>query len=404
MKKLPIRYLENLEKGGGKHIFLLIIILWFTILPSSADLLAQKNVKISVAFQDATLETVLKEVSKLSNVKFFYNTARVKEAAPVSINVKEESLDKVLDKILGKAFSYQFVDNYVVISKREEDKETAIPDDKKIEVKGVVVDVKGDPLVGVAVVLRGTTTGTATDVKGNFVFMVPKDSVLVFSYLGFKKKEVKVVKSPIRVVMEEDEEELDEVMVVAYGTAKKSSYTGSAAVIKKDMIERSQVSSISKALQGIVPGLQVNASSGQPGSDADIHIRGFGSANYDCTPLYVVDGVPYGGALNSISPSDIESITVLKDAASGALYGSRGANGVIVITTKQGKKDSAPAIDFKVTYGLSKRAVKDYKQVSTDQYFELFWESERNAYLDAKNKDGSLKYTPKEAAQNASKD
>ena len=163
---------------------------------------------------------------------------------------------------------------------------------------------------------------------------------------------------------------------------KKSTFTGSASVIDKKIIAASQVSSVSKALQGTVAGLQSFSTSGQPGEDASIYIRGVGSANATTTPLYVVNGVPYDGALSSISSQDIASVTVLKDAAAASLYGSRAANGVIMITTKQGQNGSAPTIQLSAKYGFSSRAVRDYDQLSTNDYFMLQWEALRNSYMD----------------------
>ncbi|GEN68002.1 MULTISPECIES: SusC/RagA family TonB-linked outer membrane protein [Chryseobacterium] len=176
-----------------------------------------------------------------------------------------------------------------------------------------------------------------------------------------------------------NEKELDEVVVVAYGKAKRTSYTGSVATISSDKINNRPVTNITKALEGQVAGVQTTSSSGQPGSTATIRIRGIGSISASSDPLYVVDGIPFDGNLNSISPNDIESISVLKDATASALYGSRGANGIIIITTKSGKKGEA-RINFNMSQGFSTRAVKDYEQVNTDQYFQLYWEALRNGY------------------------
>lgn len=173
--------------------------------------------------------------------------------------------------------------------------------------------------------------------------------------------------------------EIDEVVVVAYGKAKRTSYTGSVATISSDKINNRPVNNITKALEGQVAGLQAVSSSGQPGSVASVRIRGIGSVSASSDPLYVIDGIPFDGNINTISPNDIESISVLKDASASALYGSRGANGVILVTTKSGKKGES-RINFNMSQGFSSRAVKDYKQVSTDQYFQLYWEALRNGY------------------------
>ncbi|MDN3695181.1 TonB-dependent receptor plug domain-containing protein [Chryseobacterium tructae] len=175
------------------------------------------------------------------------------------------------------------------------------------------------------------------------------------------------------------EKEIDEVVVVAYGKAKRNSYTGSVATISSDKINNRPVTNVTKALEGQVPGIQVTGASGQPGATATIRIRGVGSVSASSEPLYVVDGIPFDGNINGISPNDIESISVLKDATASALYGSRGANGIIIVTTKSGKKGEA-RVNFNISQGFSGRAVKDYEQVNTDQYFQLYWEAMRNGY------------------------
>lgn len=189
------------------------------------------------------------------------------------------------------------------------------------------------------------------------------------------------------------EKEIDEVVVVAYGQAKRNSYTGSVATISSDKINNRPVTNITKALEGQVAGLQAVSASGQPGSIASVRIRGIGSVSASSEPLYVIDGLPFDGNINTISPNDIVSISVLKDASASALYGSRGANGVIIITTKSGKKGES-VINFNISQGISSRAVKDYKQVSTDQYFELYWEAMRNGFV-------ANKIAPQQAAQMA---
>ena len=268
-----------------------------------------------------------------------------------------------------------------------------------IRVSGTVVS-EGEPLPGASVVVKGTGSGTVTDADGRYAITVPSGSTLVFSFIGLQTRDEKVDgRTRIDVDLLPDSELLDEVMVVAYATAKKYSFTGAASTVKGDEIARMQTSNVSRALEGTVPGLQASAASGQPGTDAEIRIRGIGSINASSAPLYVVDGLPFDGSINSINPEDIASITVLKDAASAALYGSRGANGVIIITTKQGHVDSKTTVSVKASFGGSNRAVRDYDRIGTNQYFELYWEALRNQY--ALNTD---KYTPQSAAVQASKD
>lgn len=267
-----------------------------------------------------------------------------------------------------------------------------------IRVSGTVVS-EGEPLPGASILIKGTSTGTITDMDGKYSISAPANSTLIFSFVGLRSVEHSVHgRTTVNAELEADSKELDEVMVVAYATAKKYSFTGAASTVKGSEIAKLQTSSVSRALEGTVSGVQASASSGQPGTDAEIRIRGIGSINASSAPLYVVDGVPYDGSVNAINPDDISSMTVLKDAASAALYGSRGANGVIIITTKQGRADSKTAVNVKLSFGGSNRAVRDYDRVDTDQYFQLYWEALRNQYAsDTQN------YTPATAAAEASK-
>ncbi|MDU1891228.1 MAG: TonB-dependent receptor [Dysgonomonas sp.] len=266
------------------------------------------------------------------------------------------------------------------------------------EVRGIVISEEdGQPVIGAAVSVTGTTLGVITDVDGKFVLSnIPGSAkTLQVSLIGMQTQQV-TIQPNLRIVLKPDEYQFEDVIItVPYGVAKKSTFTGSASVIDSKVISASQVSSVSKALQGSVAGLQSFSTSGQPGEDASIYIRGIGSINASTTPLYVVDGVPYDGALSSISSQDISSITVLKDAAAATLYGSRAANGVIMITTKQGANDSPVSIELSAKYGFSSRAVSDYKQPNTRDYFMLQWEGIRNSYLDKK-------YSAADAAQRAS--
>lgn len=262
-------------------------------------------------------------------------------------------------------------------------------------VSGTVTDTDGEPLIGAYVLVKGTSIGASTDIDGNFRGLnVPANGTLVVSYIGFETKEVVVNKPTLHIQLTSIQHSLDEVIVVAYGTASKAGYTGSASVMKKDDIAKAQVSSVSHLLQGSASGVQSISSSGQPGSDAEIFIRGIGSLNAESTPLYIVDGAPYDGALSSINPADIESINVLKDASATSLYGSRAANGLIIITTKQGSKNQKTKIDASFRYGVSSRAQKGYKHVNTKEYFELTWEALRNTqqYINGKSETDAALY------------
>jgi TonB-linked SusC/RagA family outer membrane protein len=247
-------------------------------------------------------------------------------------------------------------------------------------VSGTVTDHSGIPLPGVNVLVKGTTTGTQTDFDGNYNISVAVGQTLVFSYVGQKTTERRVGSAnTINVQMEEGAQALDEVVVVGYGVTTKQSYTGTAKVVKAEELEKKNVTNVSQALQGEVPGMTVINTSGQPGTVATMRVRGFGSVNGNRAPLYVLDGVPYSGSINSINPADIETATVLKDATATAIYGSRGANGVIVITTKAGRA-GVSSIEVDAKTGVNFRGIEDYKVItSPDEYLELSWHAMRNS-------------------------
>lgn len=249
------------------------------------------------------------------------------------------------------------------------------------EVNGTVVSSEdGQPVIGASIQAAGTNIGVVTDLDGKFSLTMPKGkTVLRVSYVGMETMEV-VGKRNMRIVLNADQTDLDEVMVVAYGTAKKSSFTGSADNINGEKLELRPISNVAKGIEGQATGVQVTSASGQPGSAPSIRIRGYGSINASSTPLYVVDGIPYDGSLSSLNPSDIESMTILKDASAGALYGARGANGVVMITTKKGKEGKTN-VTWRSTLGWSSRAQKHYDLVGQKDYVQLVYEGLRNGYV-----------------------
>ncbi len=236
----------------------------------------------------------------------------------------------------------------------------------------------GASIPGVSVIVKGTTIGTVTNFDGRYTIDAPQDaSVLVFSFVGMRTQEVAITGATHNVVLEAEVFGVDEVMVVAYGTAKKESFTGSAEVISNERLERRTVANVTKALDGMAPGIQATSGSGQPGAGSTIVIRGFGSINASTNPLYVVDGIPYDGNINAINPNDIASITILKDASAGALYGARGANGVVMITTKRGQS-ARTEFTMKANWGISARAIPRYDTMSEAPFIETIFQSYRN--------------------------
>jgi len=237
----------------------------------------------------------------------------------------------------------------------------------------------GQPVIGASVLVVGTQVGTVTDANGRFELTVPAGKkMLRITYVGMEPIEVSA-RPNMRIMLTGDQKALDEVIVVAYGTAKKSSFTGSASAIGGEKLASRPVTNITKALDGQVTGVLSTSGSGQPGEGATVYIRGFGSINADRTPLYVVDGVPFGGSISTINPQDIESMTVLKDASASALYGSRAANGVIIVTTKKGK-NGRPQVTLHNTVGWAWRSLPKYETVDQKDFVQLTFESLRNDY------------------------
>ena len=247
------------------------------------------------------------------------------------------------------------------------------------QVSGTVSDANGNPVAGATVMVDGTSIGTTTNAAGQYSLSAPADGTLSVTFIGYVGQQLPIAgKSRIDVTMHEDTQAIDDVIVVAFGTSKKEAFTGSATVIKADDIAKSQQSNVAQSLAGKVAGVQISNESGKPGANPIVRIRGFSSINAEKDPLWIVDGTPYEGDLNNLNPNDIESMTVLKDAASNALYGARGANGVIMVTTKQGRdRDAVVTVDAK--WGSNHRATPNYKRLGVQNYYETAYRALYNS-------------------------
>ena len=265
------------------------------------------------------------------------------------------------------------------------------------QVSGVVVYENGEPIVGASIQAKGTTQGTISDYDGKFEMEVPESvKTLVISYVGMATQEVPAGKN-IKVTLQENTEVLQDVVVTGYGNVSKGGYAGSVETVKAEDIEKKNPSDITKALAGESAGVQVVTSSGQPGTIADIRIRGIGSISANSSPLYVVDGIPLdAGSISSIDPGDIASTTILKDATATSLYGSRGANGVIVITTKKGSSNGDEGkIELDVKAGANMRLLPMYDVIdSPEEFMTLAWQSlyTQQKVINRKSESNSIKY------------
>lgn len=249
-------------------------------------------------------------------------------------------------------------------------------------ITGKVTDPGKEPLIGATVLVEGTSIGTITDVSGEFSLNVPAGSnALIISYTGYGARRVELTAADnYDVTLDTDAVTLSDIVVTAYGTTRKEALTGSVTSIKSETIDKRPVNNITTVIEGAAPGVVTTTANGQPGSGLAIRIRGFGSINATQEPLYVVDGVPYVGGTSNINPDDVESISILKDASATALYGSRAANGVVMITTKRGKK-GRNNVSLKVTQGFATRGLQEYERVDAFEYYPLIWESYRNSLV-----------------------
>ncbi|PXV65035.1 TonB-linked SusC/RagA family outer membrane protein [Dysgonomonas alginatilytica] len=326
---------------------------WYLLLAglclSSFTAHAKQNISISLNKPQTTVRDVLNEIEKKTDYSFVYNDRLVDANKIVSVKATDKPVSDILDEVFEDSnISYTIVDNQIVLSAGTKE----VQQDQKRIVKGTLKDSEGAELPGVSVIVKGKTTGTVSDLDGNFSIEVPENATLIFSYIGYLPQEVKVGgKSDINVVLREDNKSLDEVIVVGYTTQKKADLTGAVSSVKMSNLEDMANVDISSALQGRMSGVTVLQGSGAPGSGTSVRIRGMGTfGNND--PLYVIDGMPADN-MNDLNPSDIERIDVLKDAASAAIYGSRAANGVVIISTKKGSKSDKVNVTFNTFQGFS---------------------------------------------------
>ncbi|MBF0760509.1 TonB-dependent receptor [Dysgonomonas mossii] len=332
---------------GGKSKYLLFLGLFlmsFTVQSKRID-------SISIN-RTGAIRSVLKEIEKASSYHFMYNDKLINTDKIVSINVKDRPVNEILNSLFEDSnITYTIVDDQIILSVAGTNE---VKDSKQTgrEISGVIKDEKGFTLPGVSIAVKGTTTGTITDIDGKYSINVPSGAVLAFNYVGFVPQEVKIGnQSTLDIVLKEDTQALDEVVVVGYTTQKKADLTGAVSSVKMSNLNDMSVSGINSALQGRMSGVTVLQSSGAPGSGTSIRIRGMGTFGNN-EPLYVIDGMPADN-MNDINPGDIERIDVLKDAASAAIYGSRAANGVVIIQTKKGGKSDKVNIAFNTHHGVS---------------------------------------------------
>lgn len=368
---------KNQAERSSRRLWITLLFFCFTVtgfMQAANAVFAQTTV--TATFKNATLSEVLWEVQRQTDFTFVYSTEEVKNVKVEKLIVNHEKIANVLDKCLkGSGLTYTVHDGVIAIKPVSKVEEMAAPQ-QKTKLNGTVVDETGEAIIGANVIVKGTTNGCTTDLDGHFTLDVDHlPATLMVSYIGYTRQEIKVTSAKtIKVEMAPDNNLMDEVVITGYGTFKKSAYAGSAASVKGETLKDVPAISFKDLLQGNAPGVQFTSSSGQPGASSSLRIRGMGSFNASNSPLYVIDGVPMrSGTINTMSSdagldimstinsSDIESVTVIKDAAAASLYGSRAANGVVLITTKKGKAGK-PSISLKADWGSSDFAM-DYRPI-----------------------------------------
>lgn len=327
-----------------------------------------QETRFSLTYERTRLVNVLNDIENQSEFYFLYNEDFVDVNKTVNVQVKDQTIEQVLDQLLERTgIVYSIHDRQIVLTQAE-NASPVFNTQAERQVRGKVTDNLGEPIPGASVIVKGTTLGTITDANGNYSLSdVPANATLIFSFVGMRTRELSVTgKTVLDVTMEEETIGIDEVVAVGYGTMQKSDVTSSISEVNVDQLSRQTTSSLDQSLQGLIPGVQVEQTTGNPGGSSSIRIRGSSSVGAGSDPLFVIDGNPMPESydknqnpLSWLNSSDIESVTVLKDASSTAIYGSRGSNGVILITTKSGKEGKT-TVNFNASIGIQ-NVMKDSK-------------------------------------------
>jgi TonB-dependent SusC/RagA subfamily outer membrane receptor len=348
-------------------------LLLMTMITATAVNTYSQNARISLNVKDATILDIFREIERNSEFGFFYKSEEMNLEKRQSIEVSGATIEDILKKVLDENYTYKILDKNIVVTKGN----LEVPSQQqKKTISGKVTDSSGATLPGVSVIVKGTTIGVITESNGSYSLSnVPENATLQFSFVGMKTQEIAVGgKSSINITLEEETVGIEEVVAIGYGTVKKSDLSGSIGTVKGAIIAGRNTMQISTALQGSMSGVTVTRNNNAPGSSATILIRGITTIG-DSNPLIIVDGVPRDN-INDVNPNDVESLSVLKDAASASIYGSRAAAGVILVTTKRGKTGELN-LDYNFEYGFEKPTqMSEY--VRANRYMQMVNETRWN--------------------------
>lgn len=361
-----------------------LVLLFLLVFQIQAEQIHSQNTKISLDMKNSTVEKVLQTIEEKSDYYFLYNSRLINVDRKVSVRIRNAAISAVLQRLFqSEDVNYEVKGSQIILSPKEiHNQITAVVEalqQQKKTITGTVVDASGTPIIGANIVETGTTNGTVTDVDGKFSLNVENDATIHITYIGYLEQSIATAgKSAVDITLLEDTKALDEVVVVGYGTMKKNDLTGSISQIKTKDIELTPINNLEQALKSQAAGVSIRQNSGRPGGNIEVRIRGGNSMIGGNEPLYVLDGFPVGSDINFLNPSDIESINILKDASATSIYGSRGANGVIIITTKRGKVGEKSKITINSLYGIQS-TTKRYKMLDARQYAEVVNEWLRNS-------------------------
>ncbi|UZR99917.1 SusC/RagA family TonB-linked outer membrane protein [Chondrinema litorale] len=382
MKKETIHLIKMLSKRA-LYGFIIQCIFYGFIMADPGSAQSIKDVYLTLNLKDATLKQTFKAIEHRTDFRFSYARKNLDNNIKITNTFEGKSLETVLIELSKTAnLKFKRINNNIVVDNKEDNEKVVEEVDvdlaeQQISITGVVyAGTDSEPLPGVSIILKGTATGTTTDLNGKFSMEASQEDVLVFSYIGYVSQEVTVgTKTNFTVTLEEDLEQLEEVIVVGYGTQEKRDVTAAIGSVSAKEISELPVSNAVSAMQGRVAGVDITPQGGRPGQNATIRIRGRRSINASNDPLYVVDGIPLSGSIFDFNQQNIESIEVLKDAAATAIYGSRGANGVILITTKRGKAGTIN-VSYDGYYGVSK-VINQVDMMNGPQFADMKRESRR---------------------------
>lgn len=359
---------------------LTFVILLTAVLQTIAGISYSQSTSLSISLKNAPVQTVLRQIEEQSEFYFLYSRSVVDVDRTVDLQLKNAKIKEVLDVLFnGTEVAYKVDGRQIVLSQKLDSSISEVQQQKNIS--GSVTDSNGSPIPGVSVVLKGTSKGTITDSEGKFALAnVADDAILVFSFVGMKTQEIPVSgQTAINVTMVEDYVGVDEVVVIGYGVQKKSDITGSITSVDVEKLRDVPSANLTKALQGKTAGVEITNIGNRPGSSSQIRIRGSRSLSASNDPLVVVDGIPFGGSISDIASDDIASIEVLKDASATVIYGSRGSNGVIIITTKKGKT-GALKVGYNGYFGLTNVA-REYNLMNAEDFIKLRTAANYTNYL-----------------------